>query len=104
MKSMVSFDEPAAVLRELGARVRAARLLRNDGMDVFAQRIAVSVPTLRAIEQGIPTVQIGSWLNALWALDRLDDLKSVLEPRASLLERARLARQPLRQRARRRPS
>lgn len=68
-------------------------------MAVFAERIGVSVPTLRAMERGTPTVQIGAWSNALWALDRLDDLASVLASRQSLLDRARAGTPRVRQRA-----
>jgi hypothetical protein len=72
-------------------------------MALFAERIGVSVPTLRQMERGSPTVQIGFWLNAFWALGRLDELKPLLAERESLIERARRAReQPARRRASRR--
>lgn len=74
-------------------------------MGVFAARIGVSVPTLRSMERGAPTVHIGAWTNALWALDRLDDVAAVLAPRESLLDRARAQQAHVRRRAyaRRRP-
>jgi hypothetical protein len=53
------------------------------------------------MEQGRPTVQIGTWVNALFILEALDSLTHVLEMRESLLDRARNAR-PQRQRASRR--
>lgn len=68
-------------------------------MAMFAERIGVSVPTLRAMERGVPTVQIGAWALALWALDRLDDLGAVLAARAGLLDRARAGAKRARQRA-----
>ena len=68
-------------------------------MALFAARIGVSVPTLRDLERGAPSVQVGAWMNALWALDRLDDVGAVLAERESLLERARAERRPARQRA-----
>ena len=67
-------------------------------MALFAARIGVSVPTLRDMERGAPTVQIGSWANALWALDRLEDLAGVLAQRESLLDQARAAAKPARRR------
>ena len=88
---MLSIIEAAHHLRELGERLRAARVARNEPMAVFAERIGVSAPTLRAMERGAPTVQIGAWASALWALDRLDDLGAVLATRESLLDRARAA-------------
>ncbi|MCC7328055.1 MAG: hypothetical protein IT521_14765 [Burkholderiales bacterium] len=69
---------------------------------MFAQRIGVSVPTLRAMEQGADTVAIRHWANALWALDRLADLAQVLAQSASPLDLARQQSRPQRQRASRR--
>jgi transcriptional regulator with XRE-family HTH domain len=91
------------ILAELGRRLRAARIERNDTMEVFAQRLGVSVGTVRAMERGTPTVQVGAWLNALWVLNQLDTITHVLEPRESLLERIRAQEKGRRQRASRRP-
>jgi transcriptional regulator with XRE-family HTH domain len=90
-------------LAGLGRRLRAARLERGDAMDVFAARVGVSQSTLRAMEKGLPTVQIGFWLEAFWILDRLDEVDRLLQPRASLLDQARTAPRKARLRARRRP-
>lgn len=98
---MVSVDECLRSLLTLGARLRAARLARNEPMNIFAHRIGVSVPTLRAMENGIPTVQIGYWALALWAVGQLDELDRIFEQRGSLIDRAREARRPARKRARR---
>jgi transcriptional regulator with XRE-family HTH domain len=95
---MISVKEASDRLVELGRRLRAARIERNQPMAVFAERIGVSVPTLRAMERGAPTVQIGAWATALWAVDRLDDLGAVLAASESLLDRARAAKRE-RQRA-----
>lgn len=76
-------------MASLGRRLRRARLARNDSMAVFAQRIGVSERTVRAMEHGQPTVQIGTWLEALWVLDELEGLERLLEERESLLDRAR---------------
>ena len=67
-------------------------------MAVFAQRLGVSAGTLRAMEHGTATVQIGAWVKALWVLDRLDDLNGVLAQKASLLEQARAPCTRVRQR------
>lgn len=105
MQCMIAITESALELVQLGARLRAARLARDESMQLFAQRIGISVPTLRAMESGVASVQVGYWLRALWALDRLHDLAGVLAPSESVLDRARaLAAQPkARRRARRRP-
>ncbi len=83
-------------------RLKALRLARNDTMTVFAQRLGVSTGTLRAMEHGTGTVQIGAWINALWVLDHLDDLNGVFAQKESILEQARAPRTRARQRASRR--
>jgi transcriptional regulator with XRE-family HTH domain len=96
-------DSIESALALLGSRLRNARLARNEPMALFAERIGVSVPTLREMERGSQTVQIGFWLKAFWALGRLDEIAPLLAERESLIERARRARKhPTRQRASRR--
>ena len=96
MKKVVEVTE---ALRALGRRLRDARIERNDTMTTFAERLGVSEQTVRAMERGLSTVQIGTWLNALWVLDELTPLARILEPRESLMERARSERAGRRQRA-----
>lgn len=100
---MLDIKEQGKYLSELGSRLKTLRLARNDTMAVFAQRIGVSEGTLRAMEHGAGTVQIGAWVTALWVLDRLDDLDGVLLRKESLLDQARAPRTRSRQRASRRP-
>ena len=99
--SMKRINEVNDALKLLGLRLRDARLKRDDTMATFAERLGVSERTVRAMEQGRPTVQIGTWVNALLILEALDSLTHVLEVRESLLDRARSGR-PQRQRASRR--
>lgn len=99
----MEIERTTDILRELGRRLRAARIQRNDTMEVFAQRLGVSVGTVRSMERGAATTQIGAWLNALWILNELDTISHVLEPRESLLERLRTQEKTRRQRASRRP-
>jgi hypothetical protein len=99
---MMDIKEQRQYLSELGARLKTLRLARNDTMAVFAQRLGVSAGTLRAMERGTATVQIGAWVNALWVLDHLDDLNGILVQKTSLLEQARAPRTRTRQRASRR--
>jgi transcriptional regulator with XRE-family HTH domain len=101
---MKQVDESAVALKELGQRLRHARLARNDTMAIFAERLGVSERTVRAMEQGRSTVQVGAWVQALWVLDALESLSRILESQESLLDRARRMHEPRRQRAsRRRP-
>lgn len=98
---MATFSESADLLRSWGERLRGARLGRNDTMRIFGQRLGVSESTVRDMERGAPTVQIGTWLNAFAVLDRIADLEGALEARESLIDRARLSQRPARARARR---
>lgn len=100
---MKQVPESRRMLESLGRRLRRARLDRNDTMAAFAERIGVSERTVRAMEHGLPTVQIGTWLDALWIVDGLRSLDQLLENRESLLEQARRQqRRRQRQRASRR--
>jgi transcriptional regulator with XRE-family HTH domain len=101
---MDSINETGDAIAQLGTRLRTARLARNEPMAVFARRIGVSVPTLRHMESGLTTVQIGYWANALWTLGRLDDVRTLLAPQGDLISRARIAQAPQRRRARRQRS
>jgi transcriptional regulator with XRE-family HTH domain len=100
---MLDIREQEQHLSELGKRLKRLRLARNDTMAVFAQRLGVSAGTLRAMEHGTATVQVGAWVKALWVLDHLDDLDALLAHKESLLELARAPRIRSRQRASRRP-
>jgi transcriptional regulator with XRE-family HTH domain len=95
----VKIDEVTEVLAELGERLRAARIERNDTMEIFAQRLGVSVGTVRAMERGTPTVQIGAWLNALWVFDELETLNPILQRKESLLDRSKAQEKNRRYRA-----
>jgi transcriptional regulator with XRE-family HTH domain len=104
MCNVMHIDEVSDILTRLGERLRAARIARNDTMGLFAQRLGVSIGTVRAMERGAPTVQVGAWLNALWILNELDSLTRVLEPKESLLERLKAQEKGRRRRASRRRS
>jgi len=99
---MLDINEQRLYLSELGLRLKTLRLARNDTMAVFAQRLGLSAGTIRAMERGAATVQIGAWVKALWVLDHLTDLSSVLAQKASLLDQARAPLARIRQRASRR--
>ncbi len=96
---MVS-DNVLETLTRLATRLRAERLARDEPQARFAARLGVSVPTLRRLEQGDASAQIGHWLAALEVLGRLDDAETLLAPRYSLFDAA--AEPKVRQRARRR--
>ncbi len=71
-------------LKELGLRLRKERLSRNESQAVFAARVGVSIPTLYKMESGDPTIPIGRWSTALFILDRLDELDTILQQQEDL--------------------
>ena len=79
-------EESDLALNNLGARFKIVRLDRNETQARFAARMGISVPTFRNMEKGDPAVRIGLWVEALWILDHLEDLKSVLKKRESLFD------------------
>ena len=98
MVSFISVEH----LKQLGQRLRNARLERDEPQREFAARLGVSIPTLRKMEKGDPTASIGLWVEALELLNRLPDLDQVLAPRQSLFEQYDATRKMKRQRASRR--
>lgn len=97
METMVSIEN--STLERLGARLRGERLARNESQARFAARLGISVPTLRRMEQGDPSAQIGYWLAALAILGRSQEADALLAPRQSLFD-AVTPRPPRRRRAR----
>ncbi len=83
---MLSVDSKNKLIA-LGARLKEARLKKNEVQERFAARIGVSVPTLRKMEAGDPSVAIGTWVEALFITARLDDLDSILKAEMNLFER-----------------
>lgn len=86
-------------LVELGERLQRKRLKRNETQRLFAARLAVSVPTLRKMEAGDPAIQIGHWVMALYILDHLEDLDTVLKDETNLFELYEIRMKQARKRA-----
>jgi len=67
-------------LKKLGTDIREARLRRRIQTKVMADRLQVSRPTLRRLEQGDPSVGMGAWATAMYVLgmvERLADLADI---------------------------
>jgi len=79
-------NESKTALVQLGQQLLARRLERNERQSDFAARLGVSIPTLRKLEQGDPTVAIGTWVDAVWLLGRLNLLAEVLAGKPSLFD------------------
>ena len=85
-------------LRALGENIRVARKRRKESLATFAQRLQISIPTLRRIEAGDPSVSMAAYATALWALGRVHFLGELANPEADetalLLELRTIKRQP----------
>lgn len=76
--SRASISLPAEdALRRLGERISLARRARYLTQADLASKAGVSLSTMAAIESGAPTVQIGFYANALYAVDLLAGLDRV---------------------------
>ena len=63
-----------AQLAALGERLRAARLRRKLTQAVLAERVGVSLPTLRKLEAGDPSSSMASVVRVLQALGLAQDI------------------------------
>lgn len=78
----IALSPPAVTLalRQLGADLRIARERRSESLRAWAQRLEVSVPTLRRMEAGDAKVSAGVYANALWLIDRVSALRDLAAP------------------------
>lgn len=67
-KKMTILPKTQLILDEIGENIKLARLRRKFSSQQVAERANISKPTLTAIEQGKPTVSIGSYLLVLQVL------------------------------------
>jgi len=65
------------VLNVLGEHIQLARLRRKFSAEQVAERAGISRKTVYNIEQGIPTVAIGSYLQVLFVLGLEKELSMV---------------------------
>lgn len=73
-----------AAVRQLGADLAIARKRRKQSMADWAARLQVSVPTLRRMEAGDPSVSMGVYATALWLVQRQDALAQAASPQHDL--------------------
>lgn len=88
------------ILSDLGQRLRALRLERNETQFVFAQRIGTSRITLGKMEKGNSSVSIGLWVAASILLDRQKDWDALFEKQHDLFGQFEKRDKPVRLRAR----
>jgi DNA-binding XRE family transcriptional regulator len=79
-RSIRSDDAPAQALARLGSRIRLARARRKLRQEDLARQIGRARATVVAIEKGLPTTEIGAYVEALWALGLLQELDLIADP------------------------
>ncbi len=65
------------ILAGLGENIKLARLRRKLSAEQVSERANISRPTLLAIEKGLPTVSIGSYIQVLFVLGLAEDFLKV---------------------------
>ena len=76
-KSPAILPKNLKVLKVLAEHIQLARLRRKFSAEQVAERAGISRKTVYNIEQGIPTVAIGSYLQVLFVLGLEQDLSMV---------------------------
>jgi len=74
------------VLKKLGARLKVARLARNESQEVLAARIGLTRQSYAKMEKGTGSVPIANWLAASDILGRLDTWQDVFAGQEDLFE------------------
>lgn len=72
------------LLKQLGERLKEARLSRNESQELFAQRLGIARQSYSKMEQGSPGTPIGNWLAASSVLGRLAGWREVLAAQEDL--------------------
>jgi transcriptional regulator with XRE-family HTH domain len=67
--------ESEDLLRELGHRISIARRARGITQADLAAQVGAGLSTVRHIEGGAPSVQIGYVVGCLWALELVEELR-----------------------------
>lgn len=75
------------LLKQLGQRLKEARLSRNESQELFAQRLGLTRQTYGLMEKGSPKTPIGHWLNACNILGMLDGWQDILAKDENLFVR-----------------
>lgn len=96
-----SLQTPEQVGKALAARVRALRLARGWKQLTLAQRSGVSLASLRRFEDS-GKVSLQNLLDLAFALNRLDDFDTLLQPppATSIAELEAVEKRPVRKRGR----
>jgi len=96
-----SLQTPEQVSQSLAARIKALRLARGWKQITLAERSGVSLASLRRFEES-GRISLQSLLGLAFALNRLDDFDTLLQPppAASIAELEAAEKRPARKRGR----
>ena len=101
-RAVTIYPSSAKELEALGQRLKDARLRRRFSMETVCARADISRPTLYKVENGDPSVAMGSYLQVLRVLGLVEDL-SFIAREDVLGRRLQDEAQPHRKRAPRKP-
>jgi len=73
-RTLPTFPVVLKQLEAFGERLRLARMRRKLAVELFSERMGVSRETLRRMENGDPTIAIGTYVRALRVLGLEKDL------------------------------
>ena len=69
----------------VGQNIQIARKRRRIPLRQMSERTLVSVPTIRKVEAGDPSVSIGIFLQILWVLQLHTDFEKIADPTKDVL-------------------
>jgi len=82
---MINIDTASnSLLRQIGTRLKEARLSRNESQELFAQRLGITRQSYSKMEQGSPQTPIGNWVAASSILGRIEGWRDVLAEQEDL--------------------
>jgi transcriptional regulator with XRE-family HTH domain len=76
-RTVTIYPSSAKELEALGQRLKDARLRRRFSMETVCARADISRPTLYKVENGDPSVAMGSYLQVLRVLGMVEDLSLI---------------------------
>jgi transcriptional regulator with XRE-family HTH domain len=80
-KGIAALPEPMKhSLRQIGKNIQIARKRRRIPLREMSERTLISIPTLRKIEAGSPSVSLGIFLQVLWTLQLHMEFELLADP------------------------
>jgi transcriptional regulator with XRE-family HTH domain len=73
-KTTIQTPKVSDILKNLGENIKLARKRRSISATMLSERAGMTRMTLRAIENGEPTVSLGAYTNVLFSLGLEKDL------------------------------